>query len=191
MSPAMLASRLNEAAQAGTPLTILYGDANRQTTHRVLPIAASNRVLRARDLVSNQTKVFLLTQLEILDEPDHPVAPLASAAAPAARRPSTREVLVSLVDELKHLGWHVTLSRSRLSVHPSYSSGKPMNIAAAYIAHTSRFRRPWTVVAPGMPKARTFATRDRAVDLFMTHVRLHAPALRERRRRTTPKPPRQ
>ena len=190
MSPALLADRLNEAAHTGTPITILYRDADRETTHRILPLAASNRVLRARDLASNQARVFLLTQLEILEEIDD--APAAAKALPSPT-PPPGEVLASLVDELKSLGWHVSVSSDRISVHPSHPDGKPMKTAAAYIARNSetkantlsRRRRPWTVVAVGIAKARSFVTLDAAVGLFMTQVRLYAPSLRRQRSGST------
>lgn len=181
VSPAVLAARLNEAAQAGRPLTILYRDASEpRRTHRIVPIGASSRVLRARDLASNRQRVFLLTQLELPeDEPDAAVASREPAVASRMTcTPSERETLAVVVDELNRLGCHVALSNRRLSVHALYSSGTPAKGAAAYIARTEAPRRRWSVMAPGMPRRVPLARLEEAVALFMAHVRLHAPRLR-------------
>lgn len=201
MNAAALAARLNEAARAGTPVTIVYRDAGRpETTYRmILPIAASARVLRARDLASNQLRVFLLSQLELVtpDAPDTraqggpPAAPVeAPQAPPPPARPRTaEETLAAIVDELERLGWHVVVLGTRLSIHLLYSSGTPMKTAAGVIAQNSgkkgaapgsRRRRPWFVAAPGLPKARTFVTVEQAVALFLDQARAHAPIHRRR-----------
>lgn len=204
MNPAALAARLNEAAQAGTPVTIVYRDAGRpETTYRmILPIAASARVLRARDLASNQLRVFLLSQIELVtpDTPSAgeppggpPVAPVEAPQVPPApptpRLRTAEESLAAIVDELERLGWHVVVRGTRLSIHLSYSTGKPMKTAAGVIAQNAaktdaepgrRRRRPWFVAAPGLPKARTFVTAEQAVALFLDHARAHAPSHRRR-----------
>ena len=192
MSPALLADRLNEAARAGTALTILYrAEGGPAVRYRILPVAATSRVLRARDLASERMKAFLLDQLEIVADVD----PEAPAPPPAPSRPSDDELLAAAVDELRRLGWHVVTTRDRLAVHLTHPDGKLVKAPAAYVAlntpkrPTSRLvsRRPWTVVAPGMAKAHTLARLDSAIELFMTQLRAHPPAVRGRRR---PPPPR-
>ena len=186
MSPVLLADRLNEAARAGIALTILYRVAGGGAVrYRILPIAATSRVLRARDLASDRMKAFLIEQLEVVpDDTETPPPP------PAPPRPSDQDLLAAAVDELRRLGWHVVATRERLAVHLTHPDGKLVKAPAAYIAMntpkrtTSRAvsRRPWTVVAPGMAKAHTLARLESAIELFMTHLRAHPPALRGRRR---------
>lgn len=192
LSQALLAERLNEAAIARAPVTILYRDGSRESVHRVLPIAATTRVLRARDLATDRVRVFLLTHLVIVEEIADAAAPPPGPATPA-RPPSERELMAAQVDELRRLGWHVVVASERLSVHLRHSDGKPIKAAAAYVARNTgkgisrvAMRRPWTVVAPGIPKARAIARLDKAIELFMTHARMHAPAARPRRARRQP-----
>jgi len=186
VSPALLAARLNEAARAGMPMTVVYRDGYRETTHRILPVAATERVLRARDLASNEMRVFLLSHLEILEELEQGPSP----AAPTP--PSEADVLAAAAGELRLLGWHVMLSNERLHVHGRHASGQPLTVPTASIARHAetpgrlprRLRRPWTVVGPGIPRARSFADLDKAMALFMTTARAHAP-LRRRQPPTT------
>ena len=185
MSPTLLAARLNAAAIAGSPVTIVYRDDGRERTYRVIPIAATDRVLRARDVSSNLVRVFLLAQLTIVEEIEDPPAPPAPPPSP----PSARDVLASVVDELQLLGWHVSRSSDRLAVHWRQANGEPlsaptMSVARNAEAHAGRLsrhlQRPWTVVGPGISRARSFADLEKAMALFMSTARAHAP---ERRRR--------
>ena len=191
MSPSAITARLNEAAEAGTPVTIVYRDPGRPpATHRVLPIAATARVLRARDLASNEVKLFLLSQLEITAEVGEQQPAVAVVPAPEAspRRPA-REILASTAPELERLGWHVALLDDRLAVHMTYPDGKPMRAVSASIVHNRHAndpgprgrRRPWSVIGPGLPKARAFSTLEQAVAVFMDQARAHAPVHRARR----------
>lgn len=66
MSPALLAAYLNEAIQAGTPLTVRYHDGAWQRVYTILPIMATTRLLRARDLVTMRWRIFLLRDLQIV-----------------------------------------------------------------------------------------------------------------------------
>ena len=192
MSAGVIAARLNEAAAVGARVTILYRDTGRrESRYTVLPIAASTRVLRARDVASGRVRVFLLAHLEIAPHESFPEA-TAPPSPPRAPMRTLEDVFASVADELKALGWHVRLTAERLSVHPSHPGGKPVSLAAAFVANnavagrtarrTSR-RRPWTVRVPGLPKARTFAALDTAVALFMAQARSHAPERRERKPR--------
>ena len=184
MSPALLAARLNAAAIAGTPVTIVYRDERRERTYRVVPIAATDRVLRARDVTANVVRVFLLAQVTIVEEIEDPPTP----AAPPPSPPRARDVLAGVVDELRLLGWHVSHSSDRLAVHWRQANGEPLSVATVSVARNAEPReggglshhpqRPWTVVGPGIPRARSFADLDKAIALFMTTAREHAPLRR-------------
>ncbi len=183
MSPTLLAAKLNAAARAGTPVTIVYRDDGRERTHRVVPIAATDRVLRARDVSSNVVRVFLLAQVTIVEEIED--APAAAATPPDP--PSEAGVLGAAVDELRLLGWHVSLSSERLAVHGRFANGEPLSVATVWIARNAgtldgglsrRLQRPWTIVGPGIPRARSFADLDKAMALFMATARAHAPLRR-------------
>ena len=187
MSPTLLADRLNTAAMAGTLVTIVYRDDGRERTYRVVPIAATNLVRRARDVGSNLVRVFLLAQVTIVEEIAIPPAP----GAPPDSPPRAPDVLAGVVGELRLLGWHVSLSGERLAVHGRYPNGEPLSVATVWIARNAgtldgglsrRLQRPWTVVGPGIPRARSFADLDKAMALFMTTARAHA---RMRRRPPT------
>ena len=100
MTPPTLGERLKRPH--GPARHSPYRDEGRpETTHVVLPIAATSRVLRARDLVSSRMRVFLLAHLEIVGEAIEPRAPIEAAPAPAARRPSPRELFAAVVEELQ------------------------------------------------------------------------------------------
>jgi hypothetical protein len=182
MSPALLAT-LNEAIQAGTPLRVRYNDGARQTMHTVLPIVASTRLLRARDLVTRRWRIFLLRDLEIvMDDGGMPEMASVPAASPQT---SIIEALPAVIDELRRLGWHVAATRDRLAVHLTHPDGKPIKIASALIVlRPGAVRRPWSVVAPGLRLARAFPTLAEATALFMTQMRLNAPELLGRRAQT-------
>jgi hypothetical protein len=187
MSSADLAARLNAAAMAGSTVTIVYRDDGRKRTYRVVPIAATNRVLRARDVRSNVVRVFLLGQVAIVEESeDAPASP-----APPPGPPGAPDAFAGVVDELRQLGWHVSHSSARLAVHLRQADGEPLSVATVSIARNAgaqdggrglsrQLRRPWTVVGPGIAKARSFADLDKAVALFMTSARAHAPSRRKR-----------
>lgn len=195
MSPARLAEQLNEAARAQTVLTVMYRDALARwppVIHTILPLAASKNVLRARDLATNRLRVFLLAQLEILTE-----AAAAVELAPPTRK-TPEQVLASLVQELKRLGWHVSARGERLSVHLTHADGRPSRVTSAAItprapapADAAAMPRVWSVVTPGIVRARTVGSLDEAVELFMAEARRHAPASRkDAARRPWPRRPR-
>jgi hypothetical protein len=188
VSPARLAEELNEAARAQTVLTVMYRDALARwppVIHKILPLAASKSVLRARDLASNRIRVFLLAQLEILSEAQPGAAELRGPS-----RTTPEHVFASLVQELKGLGWHVSVSGERLSLHLTHGDGRPSRVASAAItprtlalADPTAMSRLWSVVTPGITRARTVFSFDEAVELFMAEARRHAPAPRQDRAR--------
>jgi hypothetical protein len=187
MSPSFLAARLNAAAVTGVPITIVYRDDERERTYRVIPIAATDLVLRARDISSNLVRVFVLAHITLMEEIEDPAA---SAARPPKPR-SEADVLAAAVAELRLLGWYVSLSCERLAVHWRQANGEPLSVATVSIARNAgahegglsrRPPRPWTVVGPGIPRARSFGDLDKAMELFMERARAHA---RMRRRPPT------
>ena len=110
-----------------------------------------------------------------MDERGMPETTSAPAACP---RTSITEALPAVIDELRRRGWYVAVTRDRLAVHLTHPDGKPIKIASALIVlRPGAVRRPWSVVAPGLRKARAFPTLDAATALFMTQMGLHAPAL--------------
>ena len=180
-----LADQLNQAAQSSTIVTILYRDADETRpprVHRIVPIAATKKVLRARDVTDDRVRVLLLAQLTILS--DTPVPSPSGADRPSTiRRSPTREVLTSVVGELKRLGWLVSVRGDRLSVHLAHSDGKPMAVASASIAPTARSprgapRKPWTVATSNPIRVRSVGSLEEAVDHLMTYARQHAPTIR-------------
>ena len=88
----------------------------------------------------------------------------------------------AVIDELRRLGWHPSVVRDRLAVHLTHPDGRPVKIASAFIVlRPGSVRRPWSVAAPGLRKARACPTLGDAVALFMTQLRVHPPAPRDRR----------
>ena len=84
---------------------------------------------------------------------------------------------LALIKELRSRGWHPSITRERLAVHLTHPDGRPVKIASAFIVRRpGAVHRPWTVAAPGLSKARACRTRDEAVALFMTQLRLYPPA---------------
>ena len=183
-----LSALLNAAAQAGAEVTIRYSLGSRPTTHRIVPIAATGTVLRARDVNADRMRVFMLAHVELLDSPARPPIEPEPAPPAEARPRGEHERLAALVETLKAFGWHVRWSSDGIAVHALRAGGAPMSAAAASIvrnaggaAQTRRLRRPWTVMAPGLPRARSLGTLEQAITLFMRQAALHAPALRRRR----------
>jgi len=132
-------------------------------------------VLRARDLVTGEPRVFLLAALELLDEDPRVnqganAEPQTDAARLAAPEP-----------ELLALGWHVLRSSDRLAVYRVPPQMNPMRLAVVSLFRTPprgrvrHLRRPWSVLAPGLSRASAFATLDNAMQFFMTAAREHAP----------------
>ena len=189
MSQPELAARLKAAAEAGATVDIRYALGSRATTHRIVPIAATATVLRARDLDTGRVRVFLLQHLELIN----PSAPAPTPPPPPEEeRPrSDHDRLAALVRTLTNFGWHVKLSGEGLAVHRAGIDGSPMSAAAASIrrntgtaATTGPVRRPWTVVAPGLARAQSFRSLDQAISLFLRQTAQHAPVFRRRRRTT-------
>lgn len=189
MSLPELAARLNAAAEAGAAVGVRYALGSRATAHRIVPIAATATVLRARDLDTGRVRVFLLQHLELIDAPPPAPAPSRSPEDEAPR--SEHERLAALVRTLTNFGWHVQLSDEGLSVHRVGIDGSPLGAAAASIrrntgtaATAGAVRRPWTVVAPGLARAQSFRSLDPAISLFLRQAAQHAPVFRRRRRTT-------
>ena len=183
-----LAGRLNAAALAGEPCTIVYREDGRPpTTHLVEPIAATPRILRARDAVTRQLKVFLLARLELVrDRADEIAAP------PAPPPRAEQDLLAATANDLQVLGWHVVVSSRGISVYRIDSRGAPLQIAAASIVRKERrkegplgtsLQRPWTVAVHGTPRTRVFGTLEHAIAFFVNEARARAP-----RWRTMPPP---
>src|SRR5262245_22312508 len=188
---AALAARFNAAALAGTACTIVYREEGRAgTTHSVEPIAATSRVLRARDVFTRQVKVFLLAWVEIQSDG----AAVVAAPLPLGGRGRTdRELLAAAAGELRAQGWHAVASSKGVSVYRIDGEGTPLRIATASIVRRERSRdgtrgpgleRPWTVVVRGTPDARAFATLESAIAFFVNEARARAP-----RWRPIPTPP--
>ncbi len=187
MSLAELASRLNVAAAAGVLVAIRYTLGSRATRHRILPVAATATVLRARDVDADLMRVFLLQHVEL-------VAASALVDEPAPAPPPREDPplgdhgrLASLVETLGSLGWHVRQSSDGIAVYALRADGTPMGVATVSIsrnvagaAQTRRLRRPWTVVAPGLPWEGPFGALDQAIAVFLREATLHAPAFRRR-----------
>ena len=179
-----LAARLNAAAEARATVGIRYAVASRATAHRIVPVAATATVLRARDLDTGRVRVFLLQHLELIEAP-----PSAPALPPSQDDSSLREHerLAAHVRALTNFGWHVTLSSEGLAVHRPGPDGMPLSVEAASIrrnagtaATIGLVRRPWRIVAPGRSRARSFRSLDEAIYLFLRQAAQHAPVFRGR-----------
>jgi hypothetical protein len=188
VSLAELAARLNVAAEAGVPVTIRYTLGSRATTHRILPVAATATVLRARDVDADRMRVLLLQHVELVAAPARPGEPATAAPPRKAAAPEDHERLASLVETLWNLGWHVRQSTDGIAVYALRADGTPMRVATVSIsrnkpgpAQTRRLRRPWTVVSPGLPRARPFGAFDLAMRVFLREATLHAPGFRRGR----------
>jgi hypothetical protein len=188
MNPAMLAALLNEAAQMGRAVAFVYRpDGRPVTTHAVRPVSATRRVLTARDLVTGEPRLFLLTHVKLL-EGDVRVSDPPANAAPR----TDAERLAEIEQELVALGWHVLRSSDRLAVYRVPPRTNPMRLAVVSLFRTPdrsgvrHIRRPWSVLAPGLSRASAFATLDNALEFFKTAAREHAPRNPGRERSAPP-----
>ena len=173
------------------PVTIRYTLGSRATTHRILPVAATATVLRARDVDADRMRVLLLQHVELIAAPALPAPPdePATAVPPGkAAPPQDHERLASLVETLSNLGWHVRQSTDGIAVYALRADGTPMRVPTVSIsrnkpgpAQTRRLRRPWTVVSPGLPRARPFGAFDVAIAVFLREATLHAHGFRRDR----------
>lgn len=99
-----------------------------------------------------------------------------------APSPSEQERLAALVKTLRNLGWHVKLSSRGIAIHVLAPDGTPTSLAAACIRRKVGIAAPWTVMAPGLARARSFGSLDHAIFVFLRQAAEHAPAARRRPR---------
>ena len=172
----MLAALLNEAAEQRRAVAFVYrSDERPASTHVVRPISSTRRVLRARDLVTGEPRLFLVAYIQLLPDPPVDVPPAKAA-------PQTDEArLAAAEDELLALGWHVLIAKDRVAVYRAPPRMNPNRLAVVSIFRTvlkkgyGRMGRPWSVLAPGLSRASRFATLDTALDFFMRAAREYAP----------------
>ena len=170
--------RLNEAAEAGEVITVVYhGGSQPGTKRRLSPIKATPRELRARDLATDEVKTFLVAKIEIVSE-NHPAKEYVSGFVAQPEFTGLVDALGSKVKELEAVGWHVNLSESSVSVHRYFKNGQPRKGGDAGILKNDEegSNRPWYVFGPDLVTARTFSHLEKAVELFLEQALNHAPA---------------
>jgi hypothetical protein len=169
--------RLNEAAEAGEVITVVYhGGSQPGTKRRLSPIKATPRELRARDIATDEVKTFLVSKIEIVPD-NHPAKEYVPGFVAPPKFTDLLEALGSKVKELEAIGWYVNLSESSISVHRYFKNGKPRKDGDAGILKDQEgSNRPWYVFGPDLATARTFSHLEKAVELFLQQAVNYAPA---------------
>jgi hypothetical protein len=170
--------RLNEVAEAGEVITVVYhGGSQPGTKRRLSPIKSTPRELRARDLATNEVKTFLVSKIELVPE-NHPAKQYVSGFVAQPEFTGFLDSLGSKVKELEAVGWHVNLSESSVSVQRYFKNGKPRKGGDTGILKNDEegSNRPWYVFGPDLATARTFSHLEKAVELFLEQALNHAPA---------------
>lgn len=169
--------RLNEAAEAGEVITVVYhGGSQPGTKRRLSPIKATSRELRAKDILTDEVKTFLVSKIEIVPD-NHPAKEYVAGFVAQPEFTGLLDALGSKVKELEAVGWHVNLSESSVSVHRYFKNGKPRKGGDAGILKSEEgSNRPWYVFGPDLVTARTFSHLEKAVELFLEQALNNAPA---------------
>lgn len=169
--------RLNEAAETGETIAIIYhGGSQPGTKRRLSPIKATPKELRARDLATDEVKTFLISKIEIVQD-NHPATEYVPGFVAPSEFTNLLEALGSKVKELEAIGWYVNLSESSVSVHRYFKNGKPRKGGdAGILKNEEGTNRPWYVYGPDLVTARTFSHFGKAVELFLEQAFSHAPA---------------
>jgi len=169
--------RLNEAAEAGEVITVVYyGGSQPGTKRRLTPIKATPIELRARDIATDEVKTFLVSKIEIVPD-NHPAKEYVPGFVAQPKFADLLEALGSKVKELQAIGWYVSLSENSVSVHRYFRNGKPRKGAdAGILKYEEGSNRPWYVFGPDLATARTFSHLEKAVELFLIQALNHAPA---------------
>jgi hypothetical protein len=166
--------RLNEAAEAGEIVTVVYhGGSQPGTKRRLRPIRATPMELRAHDLATDEVKTFLISKVEVVPD-NHP----AKAYIPGLVSLPLNNLIEALgpkITELKAVGWFVCLSEDSISVHRYFKNGKVRKGSDAGVLKTNAGSRPWYVFGPDLVTARTFSNLDKAAELFLEQALNCAP----------------
>jgi len=158
--------RLLEAIQSGEVVKIIYhGGSQPGTLRDIAPISIKNGKVRARCLLSNTTKMFVVDKIEIAESEIHPEATeWQLGAEPSQQYDDISCLLNKKRDFLIGLGWHIEASPDSLSLHRCRKNGSPLkgsDVSLNYEEYTydlmadedgnlhkenwRKRQRPWTV----------------------------------------------
>lgn len=174
---------LAEAVKTEEIIRIVYhGGSQPGSARDVSPLVVTPHEMRAHDLAAAHDKLFLLAKVE-LDDPQAPAPAYDPLALAAVDDRSIGDALASSAPTLQALGWHVELSKNRISVHRHFKNGKPRKAAEAslgFYASTEGFTweeplhsstRPYSVSSRNLAMSRSFGKLPHAVALFLDEVR--------------------
>jgi hypothetical protein len=103
----VLSARLKRAAEEKAPMLIIYHGGSQPGAKRwVVPLAILDNQLRARDVATDRAKMFSLTKIEIVEDPD--AEPDYVEKAPV--KGSLAEAIKKHLPEIASLGWRLAVT---------------------------------------------------------------------------------
>ncbi len=196
-----LAHELALLARESRTVVILYhGGSQPGTKRQILPVSVSGNRVRARDLASDEVKIFSLDKIEIVAE-DYLASEYVKKESVNNRTTNLLDLLKKEAEELEHLGWEVKLTEESIKLHTRSKNGtitpaatvglrrnydQVITIALDSGTHTSEISsdRPWYVFGPDFLEAlvepepeagQTYKYLSKAVRVFLDQAHRHAP----------------
>jgi hypothetical protein len=195
-----LTEQLTESIAKGSTLTIVYHGGSQPGAKRVIqPIMVLGKKLRARDVSTNQTKLFLLDKVEIVsvgyDAPDY-----ARITKVDNRTNDLGEVFNMYRPDIERLGWLATASADAIRLFdPSAAKQQKYGVVGirrnlepvlritlngVTTTEEQSTDHPWFVygpdVAPGiigraLEPGQSYKYLTKAIRIFLSQATRHAP----------------
>ncbi|HYN06567.1 MAG TPA: hypothetical protein VES67_04175 [Vicinamibacterales bacterium] len=182
------------ASTAGEIIRVVYQCGSQPGTIReIVPLAVSDEEVVAHDVAAGIDKTFKLAYLQLAGAEGS-----ARAYDPTGHVDDSRTLPVAIVSHLERLhalGWHVDVTDTCVSLHSRFKNGKLRKGADVAIMFNEfvidawddgggwreegvKSKRPFYVSAPTFERARTFAHLSVALTLFLEEAAKHAPSSR-------------
>jgi len=179
-----LTKRIEEAIEAGEVLLVKYaGGSQPGVPRRLVPIQLlKGDKLRARCVVTNKAKIFLLSKIEVMDAMDHGDA---SYQPPPARPKyeNLHEALSGCREKLEEMGWeiHERLELCRYDydefesladielIHNMMSAGVAIGINETGQVFTENVEtpKPWRLQCKSAKYSGSFSSLDSAIEKLL------------------------
>ena len=186
--------QLHQAIDNGEEINIVYhGGSQPGASRSIIPITIAGDKLRARCLMSNTTKLFVVSKIEIADTTSIQSTQDWKKGVVFHEFATIEEMYNAMKDTLEGFGWHVEADEHYISLHRYFKNGKVRagrDVSISYEEHTTETYidekgnpyhlikdrdRPWSVFAKP-DKHASFSNPDGAAERFMIFAEQLAPA---------------